>query len=233
MEDIQGITEDLVSIIIPCVNIDDNTRRCLVYCDNLPNNKEIILVTDLVCPGLPATKRNWAMGRAKGSILAFIDSDAYPAHDWLSNGLIHLSAGFAGVCGPGICPPDAPLLEQATDLVLKCLPYGYRVTPRKQRVVAEFPTFNLIVKKDKAPQFKNYLTGEDSLFCRELQGLILYDPKILVYHHRRPLFKPYWKQISTYGWHRGHLIRLALLGWLSTWIVYGKNFIKGLTRRMG
>lgn len=230
MDNFQGITKDtLVSIIIPTRVIDYDVWKCLLYCENLPNKKEIILVTDLQCPGLPATKRNWAMDRAVGKVFAFIDSDAYPSMDWLNNALLHLNK-FSAVCGPGVLPADSTLLEQATDLVLRYLPYSYRVTPREQRVVAEYPTFNLIVRADKAPKFKSYLTGEDTLFCRELKGFILYDPSILVYHRRRALFKPYWKQISTYGQHRGYFIRRAIMGWLTTFVVYPFNFIKGFLK---
>jgi hypothetical protein len=170
------------------------------------------------------------MERAKGEILAFIDSDAYPSYDWLTNALVYLPL-CAGVCGPGVLPPDAPLLEQAADLTYRLMPYAYRVTPQKQRIVAEFPTFNLIVWKDKAPKFKSYLTGEDSLFCRELKGSILYDPSILVYHNRRPLFKSFAKQVSTYGYHRGILIGLAFMGILITAYCYTTNFIYGLFKR--
>lgn len=227
--------KDLVSIIIPCKEMDSYTQRCLNFCEQVDYpNKEIMVVPDYLCPGFPATKRNWAMQRAKGTIFAFIDSDAYPSKDWLKNATDYLKLPkIAAVCGPGVLPPDAPLLEQATDLVYRWLPYSYRVTPKKQRLVKEFPTFNLIVKKAYAPQFKNYLTGEDSLFCRELSGRILYDPSILVYHNRRPLFRPYWRQVGTYGFNRGQLIRLALLGWLSTWVVYPANFVRGLLKRRG
>jgi hypothetical protein len=166
------------------------------------------------------------MKQAKGEVFAFIDSDAYPSMDWLNNAFTFLRVSPA-VCGPGILPIDSPLLEQACDLVYQWLPYSYRVVPKSQRIVAEYPTFNLIVWKDKSPTFKPYLTGEDTLFCREIKEGILYDPSILVYHSRRPLFKPFWKQVATYGQHRGHLIRLAVLGWLSVLFVYGGNFLCG------
>lgn len=221
----------LVSIIIPCRNIDDYTRRCLVYCDKLEyRNFEVVLLTDWACAGLPAIKRNFGMSLSKGDFLAFIDSDAYPASDWLTRAVYYLTTfkRYTAVCGPGIIPYDAPLLEKASDLVLKFLPYNYRVTPKNPRLVAEYPTFNLIVRKKNAPQFSPYLTGEDSLFCRQLKGEILYAPDVIVYHNRRPLFKPFINQISTYGRHRGHLIRLAILGWLSVLIFYPINFIKGL-----
>jgi glycosyltransferase involved in cell wall biosynthesis len=228
MDNIDRQPKDPVfSIIIPCRTIDKYTERCIQYCQMLNNSKEIIVVTDEDCPGLPATKRNVAMQYAKGAVYAFIDADAFPSMDWLNNASIFLN-DFPAVCGPGILPYDATFREKATDLVLRCLPYSYRVAQRTQRIVAEFPTFNLLVKKEYATKFKSYLTGEDTLFCRAIKQGILYDPNIVVYHSRRPLFFPYWKQISVYGWHRGHLIGLAILGWFTTGVVYSVNFIRGI-----
>jgi len=188
------------------------------------------VVDDVRCPGLPAHKRNWGMKKATGDIYAFLDNDAYPTFEWLNKALVYLKA-YAAVCGPGIIPPTSSLLQKATDLVYRCLPFSYRVKPGSQKVVKEFPTFNLLVWKHSAPKFKPYLTGEDSLFCREIKGDILYSPDIVVYHQRRPLFKPLWKQVATYGTHRGHLIRLAFLGWVSTVFIYGVNFVKGFFKR--
>ena len=219
----------LVSIIIPCKTIDDYTRRCVRKCESLLENKEIIVVTDEECPGYPAAKRNWAMERAKGTIYAFIDSDAYPSKTWLEFALQKLYY-FPAVCGPGVLPPDAPFMEKVADRVFQWLPYSYRVVPRKARWVAEYPTFNLIVNKKYAVKFENYLTGEDSLFCREIGG-VYYDPKILVFHNRREAFKPLWKQVGTYGRHRGNFIRIALVAWISSVFTYAVNFVRGLLIR--
>ena len=170
------------------------------------------------------------MARAKGKVYAFLDSDAYPDDDWLDKALMWLELHPA-VCGPGVLPPDAPLSEFIANIVFQMLPYAYRVFPMKQRIVAEYPTFNLLVKKEVATKFENYLTGEDTLFCRKIKSGIFYHPSILVYHNRRGAFKPLWKQIGTYGRHRGYLIRQALLAWISSGFVYAFNFIKGIFRR--
>jgi glycosyltransferase involved in cell wall biosynthesis len=223
----------MFSIIIPYKTKDSFVERCL-KCISYQTYKdyEVIEVPDLICDGYPSEKRNWAIKRAKGDYLAFIDSDAYPPEDWLDNALMILRLGYIGVCGPGVLPYDASLLEQATDLVYKCLPFSYRVTPKAHRIVTDFPTFNLVVKKTDL-QFQPYLTGEDTLYCKELseRGKILYTPILTVYHYRRPLFRPYWKQISIYGFHRGHLIRLAVAGLATTVVIYATNFIKGFLRR--
>ncbi len=225
--------ENKFSIIIPYKTKNAYVERCLKWISyQTYKNYEVIEVPNTVCDGYPSEKRNWAILRAKGEFLAFIDADAYPSSDWLSNALKWLNEGYIGVCGAGILPADSSILEQAADLVLKWLPYSYRVTPKKERIVSEFPTFNLIVRKTDL-LFEPYLTGEDSLYCRKLseKGKILYTPDVIVYHNRRPLFRPFWKQIATYGWHRGYLIRLALSGWVTTIVVYDYNFFKGFLKK--
>ena len=219
--------DPLFSIIIPCKEKEE-ARKCVEECRRYEDcGEEIMVVDDKTCAGLPADKRNWAMARAKGKYLAFIDSDGYPSYDWLSAARYFLAKGYSAVCGAGIIPPNSPILERASDLILRHLPCSYRVVRKRPSIVSEFPTFNLIVRADRAPKFKPYLTGEDSLFCKELEGDIYYHPNIFVYHRRRPLFKPLMKQLGTYGRHRGHFLRLALIGWVMVVFTYIYNFIRG------
>ena len=53
-----------------------------------------------------------------------------------------------------------------------------------------------------------YWPGEDTKFCLDLvYGLgkdAMYAPDVIVYHHRRVLFRPHLKQIAGYGLHRGY-----------------------------
>lgn len=218
------------SIIVPCKWVDKYTKRCISFCERIYPEVELIVITDEDCPGYPAAKRNWAMARAKGKYFAFLDSDAYPAKDWLETAH-HLLTSYDAVCGPGILPPDSPKLERVADVVFQMLPYSYRVVPQEHGFVAEYPTFNLIVKREVATEFENYLTGEDSLFCRKIKQGIFYHPNVLVYHSRRPAFKGLWKQVGTYGRHRGNFIRLAIFAFVSSCFVYSINFIKGFFMR--
>lgn len=211
------------------------TVRCIKACQELEYPHEVIVVPDNTCPGFPSAKRNWAAKFAKGDILAYIDSDAYPRKDWLHNAVRLIKAGFVGVCGPGILPPDAPPCEYAVDLVYKCLPYSYRVKSKPLQLVPEYPTFNLLVWKkyvDIVGGFKNYLTGEDTLLCRDLTkyGQICYSPNIVVYHNRRNSVPGFIKQVSTYGYHRGWLISKFLRALIGTIVMYPVNFIRGLFR---
>lgn len=219
-----------VSIIIPCRTVDDYVNRCVKYCEALPQEKEIIVIPDSVLPGFPAGKRNWAMQQTDAEIFAFIDSDAYPSREWLKTALYWLQT-FDAVCGPGVLPPDAPFEEQVADQVHKWVFCPYRVTPKKPRIVPWHPTFNLIVKRSVATRFDGYLTGEDDRFGLNIRDGVFYHPEILVYHNRRGIFKPLWKQFGTYARHKGHFFRLAVLAWVTTIWTYAVNYLKGFFKR--
>jgi len=220
----------LVSIIIPCRTVDAYVERCVAHCKKLEENKEIFVVTDRVVPGLPAWKRNWAMENAKGEIYAFIDSDAYPHKDWLKEALFWLQT-FDAVCGPGALPPDAPYSERIADMVHRRVFCPYRVTPQAPRVVPWHPTFNLIVKKKVATKFPNYLTGEDDKFGLNIKDGIFYHPNILVYHNRRGIFRPLWKQFGTYARHKGAFQGMAFVAWVTTIWTYAINWVIGFCKR--
>lgn len=166
----------------------------------------------------PADKRDMGAEKASGDILAFLDDDAYPEKNWLESALNafdkHLKA--AGVCGPGVTPPNDPLLAKVSGWVWSTwLGAGgagtYRCLPEKIREVDDYPTFNLFIKKE---DFKfvggfdsDYWPGEDTKLCRDLvyklDKKIIYDPDVKVYHHRRKIFVPHLKQIGRYGYQRG------------------------------
>jgi glycosyltransferase involved in cell wall biosynthesis len=221
----------LVSIIVPCKKIDAYIERCVASLEEIDyQDKEIIVVTDELCPGFPAGKRNWAMQRAKGNVFCFVDGDAFVSKDWLKNALYWLQC-YPAVCGPGVLPPDAPLSEHIADQVHKMVFCPYRVTPKSPRIVSWFPTFNLIVKKESATLFDSYLTGEDDKFGVSIKGGIFYHPDILVYHNRRGIFRPLWKQFATWGRHKGAFVGMAFVAWVTTIVVYAVNWVKGFVRR--
>jgi glycosyltransferase involved in cell wall biosynthesis len=175
----------------------------------------------------PADKRDLGVKKAKGEIIAFIDDDAYPSKKWLENALFYFKPQasslerIAAVCGPGVTPPSDPLLAQISGWMWSSwLGAGgagtYRCWPGKRREVDDFPTFNLIVRKS---DFKavggfdsRFWPGEDTKFCHDLvyklKKKIIYDPEVLVYHHRRNIFIPHLKQIGRYGLHRGHFVKI-------------------------
>lgn len=228
-----------VSIIIPVKKINDCLRRETIpaILSQTYQDFEIIILPDKktqekfpktkIIPSWPKTgpadKRDLGAKRAKGETLAFLDDDSFPAKDWLKNAskIFEESGGIAGVCGPALTPPDNGLFQKASGWVWSSwLGSGgagtYRCAVSSRRLVDDFPTVNLLVRKkdfNKLGGFDSqFWPGEDTKLCldlvHKLKKKIVYDPRVLVYHHRRKVFIPHLRQISRYALHRGHFSRI-------------------------
>ena len=228
----------LVSIVVPVKKIGNYLRKETIpaLLRQSHQNFEIIILPDKptkekflktkIIPTWPKTgpadKRDIGAQKAKGEILAFIDDDAYPDKDWLKNALLAVNRqAVAAVCGPGVTPPNDPFLAQISGWMWSSfLGSGgagqYRCWSGERREVDDFPTFNLIVKRSdfkKVGGFDSrFWSGEDTKLCHDLvyklKKKIIYDPKVLVYHHRRKIFIPHLKQIGRYGLHRGFFAKI-------------------------
>jgi GT2 family glycosyltransferase len=168
----------------------------------------------------PVPKRELGIKHSTGEVLAFLDDDAFPAKDWLEQAVKLLQPEeIAAVCGPGVTPPNDNWRQKVSGWVWKTkLGAGgagvYRCQPMAPREVDDFPTFNLLVKKNDYHQAggfeKDFWPGEDTKLCHDLVYVlnkkILYHPKIKVFHHRREIFKKHLQQISRYGQQRGNFV---------------------------
>lgn len=164
----------------------------------------------------PAEKRDIGAKNAKGSILAFVDDDAYPSPDWLEKSIYYFEAKKNEViCGPGIISPNTNIWEKIFDEILKSFVgsggYQYRFVQKDARYIDDYPSMNFFIQKnvfEKLGGFNSdYWPGEDSKLCEDLvykyKGKIYYNPNILVYHHRRNNLIDFLKQHANYGFHRG------------------------------
>lgn len=164
----------------------------------------------------PAAKRTRAISDALGAILIFIDDDAYPT----ANFLAILETDFReekvlAVGGPALTPPDDSFWAKVSGAVfLSSLSGGYpgRYVPVGQkRLVQDWPSVNFSIRKSifvELEGFKSeYWPGEDTKLCLDLitkyPASIIYDPALIVFHHRRAGLFRHLKQIAGYGLHRG------------------------------
>lgn len=164
----------------------------------------------------PAEKRDIGAKKAKGSILAFIDDDAYPSSNWLEKSIHYFETKKTEViCGPGIIPKITNIWEKIFNEIL-ISPIGsggyqYRFVQKQVRFIDDYPSMNFLIQKnifEKLGGFNSeYWPGEDSKLCEDLiykyRGKIYYNPAILVYHHRRSSLIGFLKQHANYGFHRG------------------------------
>jgi len=223
-----------ISIIIPVKNLNPYLEECIAHCQRLdyphyeimvlpdrphPQNWEDVKVVP-TGPVAPSEKRDKGMEKAKGEILAFLDDDAFPSPDWLKNAAPHFqNKEVAAVGGPAVTPPDDTFKQKASGFVYSSFLGGgnhrYRYFPALLREVDDYPTCNLLVRKSILEELGGFGSlfwpGEDTILClnitQKLGQKIVYDPGVLVYHHRRPLFLPHLKQIKNYALHRGYFVK--------------------------
>lgn len=223
-----------VSIIVVAKDISEYLAECIESCLALDYPEfEIIFLPDkeahlnyknvhVIPTGEtgPAMKRNMGVERAKGEIVAFIDDDVYPAKNWLKNAVRNfVDSEVAAVGGPAVTPDNDNFMQKASGLVysskLVSGEYAYRYIKGTRKEVEDFPSCNLIVRKNIFEQLggfnTNFWPGEDTVLCLEitkkLRKKIIYEPNALVYHHRRRLFKEHLKQVASYAKHRGYFVK--------------------------
>jgi cellulose synthase/poly-beta-1,6-N-acetylglucosamine synthase-like glycosyltransferase len=175
----------------------------------------------------PADKRDLGAKKARGEILSFLDDDSYPDKDWLENAVKIFTTKslspfyIAAVCGPALTPHHDNIRQKASGYVWSTF-FGsggagsYRCDVKPRREVDDFPTVNFLVRKTDFWQVGGFSSkfwpGEDTKLCHDLVyklgKKIIYDPRVLVYHHRREVFGPHLRQISRYALHRGHFARI-------------------------
>ncbi len=252
-----------VSIIIAVGTPGAYIKECIEHCLRLdypdfeiialPNNPWVapdssvrVIPTGKV---RPAEKRDAGVEAASGEIVAIIDDDAYPDPMWLKNAVVHFEdQSVAAVGGPGVTPPSDNILQKISGWIYESRMvsggFVYRYRPGKMRDVDDYPTSSLILRRKdflEAGGFDTgYWPGEDTILClkltHELKKRIVYDPDVLVYHHRREIFAGHLRQIKSYALHRGFFAKkfpetslkisyfvpsvfslFALMGWLSFW----------------
>lgn len=214
--------EPLVSIVIPCPKRTWMLEECLQAIENQTyRNFEVIVLDDEKTGKVrPAEKRNLGIREAKGEIVAFIDDDAYPEAHWLENAVKYFGEESIGaVGGPGVTPPSDDYLAKISgrvyDNALVSGNYRYRYKAGGvRRDCEDFPSCNLFVRKDLLEKIGGYRTdfwpGEDTLLCKDVIDnfkRIIYDPWVIVYHHRRPVFGAHLRQLGRYGFHRGYFCK--------------------------
>jgi cellulose synthase/poly-beta-1,6-N-acetylglucosamine synthase-like glycosyltransferase len=166
----------------------------------------------------PAEKRDFALRYAKGTFCAFIDDDAYPDRNWLKRAVVHFKdPNIIAVGGPGVTPQTDRFWQKIGGYIIESyLCSGgiqLRFYPGKMCFVEDYPAYNLIVRtsvlKKVGGYGSTYYGGEDTLLCLKIikYGKILYDPKVVVFHHRRSFPISHLKQIKGVAIHRGYFFK--------------------------
>lgn len=174
----------------------------------LPEDDRIRLV--LLPERNPAVRRNRGAKIAAGSILAFIDDDAFASPDWLEKGagLLEEAEEIVAVGGPDRGPLDAPIAERISDTLLATPLIGSGIAAHEGRrerfdVTSPFDValVNLFVSADAFREVGGFdesigYIGEDTDLVAKLlgRGRVVYDPEVEVRHRRRPFPGAYIRQ---------------------------------------
>lgn len=177
------------------------------------------IIQEVTGPLSPARKRNRGAQLSKGEILAFIDDDTRPQPGWLQAALVHFQDSHIGaVGGPSITPTDDPFWAQVSGAVYESwmMSGGERLRyhPTTACDVEDFPSCNLLVRRSAFEAVGGFRTdfwpGEDTEFCLALiqNGFrIRYEPRAMIEHHRRSSLAQHFKQLASYGLHRGYFVK--------------------------
>lgn len=205
-------------------NLDYSNIEILVICDKkvrLPKIKNVQLIITGKKQTGPAEKRDIGLKEAKGSVCAFIDDDAYPDPQWVKTAVRNFvrNKDIVAVGGPGVTPPDDGRMAKLGGLVYESeytsasLKMRFLSVGERTREVEDWPAYNLFVRTNVIRKVggwgSTFYGGEDTYVCMKMlsYGRIVYDPKTIIFHHRRPLFYLHLKQIFNVGVHRGYFFK--------------------------
>lgn len=210
--------EVVVSFIVIAYNAEATIGQCLEAIVGQNQDMEIILVDNNSTDGTAiigreygvkvvtekvksrGIARNTGLRNAKGTYIAFIDSDVIIPPDWSKNaiGLLKEHRELAGVGGPGISPESKP-----TCLAMNTLQYGQYIDSNSGHVKS-LPTLAVLYRGSSIEDkwFKPLWTGEDAEFNFALiedGKKLLWDATLKVTHFHLISLMELAKKSLTYG----------------------------------
>lgn len=221
------MSDDLmVSVIMPMDRPGEDARRAvasvleqkdappfelIVVCAGGPEPGSDPRLRVLVEPDRnPAVRRNRAAGMARGSILAFIDDDAFADPYWMARAVDFLEANpeAGAVGGPDPAPPGSPSAELLSDTLLATRFIGSGIAAHQSlrgigpvRRPWDVALVNLFVRKELFDRLGGFdesigYIGEDTDLLARLASIssVWYHQNLVVRHRRRRFPGPYLRQ---------------------------------------
>jgi glycosyltransferase involved in cell wall biosynthesis len=189
--------------------------------------------------------RNTALAEATGSIVAYLDDDAYPDPHWLRYfALTFLESPYGAVGGPNLAPPGDGWIA---DCVANS-PGNPTHVLLSDRDAEHIPGCNMAFRKTALEAVGGFdprlfdprfcVAGDDVDLCWRLTdaGFTLgFSPAAMVWHHRRNSLRAFWRQQRGYGraegmlerWWPGRHDEEGHVAW--TGRIYGRGLVRALS----
>jgi len=202
-----------ISIIIP-VHPDEEQVKVLDSIQNINYPKDKIEVHIMTGPG-PAKQRNIGIKKAKGEFLGFVDSHCEVDSNWILQAIEHFKdERVAIVGGPALIKNNEPLFCKCVGVAVgsffgtagmrkryKALGLHPQKTDEKSLILCNLFARKSILEAEGAFDERLFPNEENELMTRlaDRGYLLIYDPKIFVYHGQKSNLKELSKQIFNYG----------------------------------
>src|SRR5262249_19928034 len=223
----------LVSVIVPAYNSARTIERCMAALveQETAHRFEVIVVDsgeDETCAlaakvlakvrvarvaqrAIPPKARHLGTLYARGSIFAFIDSDIYPAQDWLDHVVQAAATGYDVICGSIANANPHSRVSRAEQLLM----FNEFLPDLPQKPVWFSLSGNMVLRRSAYEKFGPFVevrAAEDVVFSRRLiaaGGTILFYPALQVAHDNRTRVRSYLRNQLLLGKHTAIARRLV------------------------
>ena len=212
------------AIIIPSRKIDNNLKYCISRIRDFYKKTEILIILDTIKNSdfynkdknikiffynkKIGNKRNFAAKKTNKKYLVFIDSDAYPIHNWLNyslNGLLK----FKAVCGPNISSNinniEKKIIANFRKIFFITYDIDFKIKTKKKKFVDFAPACNFVIDRKLylkcGGMQENINSAEENYLMIRLKKLnkkIFFDGHMFVNHKERDI-KSFFFQRANYG----------------------------------
>jgi O-antigen biosynthesis protein len=151
-----------------------------------------------------SSARNTGLAASTGSIVAYLDSDAYPDPHWLRYLVSSfLDSNHAGIGGPNIAPATSARVAQCVARA----PGGPTHVLLSDLEAEHIPGCNMAFRREALIEAGGFdprydAAGDDVDVCWriiERGGTLGFSPAAMVWHHPRDSVRAYWRQQRGYG----------------------------------
>lgn len=250
-------TEPSVTVVIPTLNEEAYIARCLTalkaidypaekleirVVDNYSDDQTPRIASRLGARVIEADRKTVAYSRNVGAsdvhtdLIAFLDADCLPSSWWMKQAVKHFSSAHVAAAGsyPSVLDDESNALQKT---------WAALCSRENERVheVDWLPTANLVVRTTFFRRLGGF--NESLVTCEDVdlgyrlrsQGIVVYDPRIMVYHLREPrtfkefVAKEVWHAKNNISGFLSHGLRASEIPSLTAPLLFGAGILAGIT----